>query len=114
MSARIDGDLRAALTLEAAGERRTVSNMLEWILRERYSALTERDGSGQNGAAASPSSHPVAAGPDVQASRSVSAGPPAKVGGVVTKGRPHMKNHRPSVECPCRVFVDGRCQECGY
>ena len=45
---------------------------------------------------------------------SVPADAPAKVGGVVTKGPAHMKAHRPSVECPCRVFVDGRCQECGY
>lgn len=37
MSFRVDADLRDALSAEAARERRSVGNMLELVLRERYS-----------------------------------------------------------------------------
>lgn len=55
MSNRIDADLRDALAAEAVAESRSLANMLEWILRERYSrgaVLAER-------AAASVDSGPV-------------------------------------------------------
>jgi hypothetical protein len=92
-SNRIDTDLTDALKAEAAAEHRSVANMLELVLRERYSVLTEREdrGLGESRAfgqkAASPvgletqtERKPAPAGPgtvaQVDSSRSVSADRP--------------------------------------
>ncbi len=109
-SARIDSDLRASLTVEAAADQRSVSNMLELILRERYAALTERVGSGQNGAALG-SPLPIATGPDDRASRSVSAAVPGRAHDVPM--RPHFRGDRPALQCDELVPGGGTCSVCG-
>ena len=87
LSIRIDDGLRGRLELEARGESRSVANMLEVILRERY---------------ASQNFDFVATVPSDVA---------VTVSGV--QPRAHMKKNRPAVECGTRVAAGAVCPDCG-
>lgn len=122
LSCRIDSDLRDALAAEAAGEGRSVSNMLGQVLRERYAVLEERGGAARKalvsradaGTAGASLGDGADLGPTVsvhvpRSSSSVSPG----AENVVVRPRPHMKANRPAVECPTRVAAGEVCPDCG-
>ena len=93
----------------ASSERRSFANMVEVLL---LAALAGRDGA----VAKVPEVVAVQDGksqevlPTGRASRPASV-VPAAVHDVPM--RPHMKKHRPAVECPARVPAGGVCPECG-
>lgn len=104
---RIDSGLRDALVREAGSEGRSMANMLERLLSERYAAVAPMRSDGNR------------AVPEVLVEKGFPPAPtlpserPSRNGLTTTAVRAHMKRTRPAVECPSRVFVDGVCVECG-
>ena len=93
---------------EADGERRSFANMVEVLLLAALEGRGSADGARRDSVTASTLAH------ETKPVRSSSAAPSELAATVpgVTIVRPHMKKHRPAVECPERV-VAGECPLCG-
>ena len=108
VSVRIDSALRDALVREAGEEGRSMANMLERLLSERY-----QGGLAERAAGVPQPERPVESPSPAGAVRSASPSEPvATVPGMGAVVRPHMKRHRPAVECPTR-WPSGVCPDCG-
>jgi hypothetical protein len=142
LSCRIDADLRDSLAADASREGRSVANMLERILAERYrrvspsgnidppfpthqsvGGVTER-GSVPKGHSPKPEaaeggdvpgmSEGAGSGGASSAPRSVTPSEvAATVTGVTLGVRPHMRKDRPALQCEARIPVGEQCDVCG-